>query len=357
MKTKLSFFFFLFILMALLTGYGGCGDNTHSHKTPRCTSTTGTTTGRAKITQISAGAVHTCALTTAGDVKCWGDNSSGQLGNGSSAEPEKYGRDGCSASPLNVVELSGVSAISAGGEHTCALTTAGGVKCWGENHYGQLGNGSREDSTKPVDVVGLSDVSAVSAGSHYTCALTKAGAVKCWGCAYLSKSGYHECSPIPVNVSGLASGVSAVSAGGHHTCALTRAGRVKCWGYNDSGQLGNGSETKSSISALDVTGLSGVSAISVGAWHTCTLTTAVRVKCWGGNFNGQLGNGSVTISATPDDITGVSSVSAVSAGGGHTCVLTKAGRVKCWGYNWYGQLGNGRTTDSSIPVGVIGFGG
>jgi alpha-tubulin suppressor-like RCC1 family protein len=336
----------------------------------------------AGATAIDAGGEHTCSVTSGGGAKCWGTNSSGALGVGTTTGPETCAIIPCSRVPVTVSGLgSGVTAVSAAIYGTCALTTGGGVKCWGENTFGQLGDGQACGTLcpSPVNVTGLSSgVASVAAGDYHSCALTTGGGVKCWGRNASGQLGDGQaCGSFwcanPVNVSGLGSGVAAISAGSQHTCALTTGGAVKCWGDNGHGPLGDGT-TVHRTAPVNVSGLgSGVVAISTGTSNTCAITTGAALKCWGVNITGELGIGttigpetcsSVACATTPVDVPSLGSgVAAVSVGGDHVCAVVSGGG-KCWGSNSYGKLGIGTSMGpetcgispcSTTPLNVSGL--
>ena len=300
--------------------------------------------------RIATGYGHSCAITTGGGLKCWGANGNGALGNGSVTQ---------SAIPVMVSGLnSGVTAVAAGNGHTCALTSAGAVKCWGNNTYGQLGDGTTAMKTIPVDVVGLgSGVKAIAAGLYHSCALTTAGVVKCWGSNGQSQlGGGTSNSSIPVTVSGLGT-VAEIALGGYHSCAVTTSGAAMCWGYNYYGQLGDNT-TVTKATPVQVIGLgSGIKSMAAGVEHTCALNTSGGISCWGANGYGRLGNGTSTASNSPVAVTALASgVVAITAGSYHTCAVSTGGAMTCWGYNLYGQVGDNTTVNKLTPIAVNGLG-
>ena len=315
------------------------------------------TGGVATYQRISAGHQHTCIILSNGAAKCWGYEDSGRLGNSLNTTTNKL-------VPQQVTDLtSGIVSISSGKLntiHTCALTSTGGARCWGGGGSGRLGNGGTTTSTTPVNVSGLTTgVVDVQVGETNSCALTSTGGVACWGWNDSGRNGNGITTSTnqvtAQSVTGLTSGVSRIAVGYRHSCAVMNTGTVKCWGLGTGGRLGNNAAT-TSATPVDVSNLTNVVQVSAGEQHSCALTSSGGVWCWGVNTNGQLGNNSTASSNIPVSVSGLTSgVSAISAGNSHSCALTNSGGVKCWGLNTNGQLGNNSTAQSNIPVDVSGL--
>ena len=303
-------------------------------------------------TAVAAGSNHTCVLTDVGGVRCWGDNYLGQLGDGTRTFRQM---------PVDVIGLNaGVVAISASHNHTCALTAQGTVKCWGYNRHGELGNNTTVNQLAPATVQGLDERAIkIAVGGFHSCALLSDKTVRCWGANWHGQIGDGSTKQriTPVFVKNLENGVRTIVAGKYHTCAIITNWDVKCWGYNRYGQQGNGGTVDNKIPRKAINLGTGVDAIAAGELHTCAVTKNDRTKCWGDNSYGQLGNGIDIFSKIPVRIPVLDDqVANLSLGNFHSCALTKTEGIKCWGDNWAGQLGDGSNDSSHRPVSVLGMG-
>jgi alpha-tubulin suppressor-like RCC1 family protein len=281
-----------------MNDYGQLGDGSTADSTWPA-SVAGITTA----TAVAAGYMHSCALLQNGTVQCWGDNTYGQLGDGTPIAPGTP-RGGPSTAhssvPVTVVGISAAVAVTASdGYHSCAVLQDGTVRCWGDNVSGQLGDGTRTGTSTPVTVSGISTAVTVSSGDFHTCALLLGGAVSCWGLNWTGQlgDGTSNDSDTPVPVSGISTAV-AVSAGVIHTCAVLQDGTARCWGYNSNGQIGNGTLVDAHAPAM-VSGITSATSITAGNNDSCAVLRGGLVRCWGMNSYGELGNGTTADADTP----------------------------------------------------------
>ncbi len=314
-------------------------------------------TGCDRWLQVALGYEHSCALRSDHTLWCWGANGDGQLGQGTTSTQQ-----------LTMVEVTAlgntVAAFTLGEYHTCAVKTDGSAWCWGRNWSGQLGNNTITSSSTPVQVKidadrTLDNVTAVTANEAHSCALTTAGAVYCWGANWQGRLGDGTTTDrrVATQATGMAAGVAKVSAGKGHTCVLKANGQVWCWGRNWSGQVGDGTTTERT-SGVQITWpvqpTPVITDLACGEEFTCVVTADGGAWCFGENGYGQLGDDTITDHGTPAPVTGMESgVSDVEAGAQHTCLIKDDHSLWCWGNNYYGRLGDGTATERHLPVAVL----
>ncbi|WP_437939613.1 RCC1 domain-containing protein [Sorangium sp. So ce341] len=335
---------------------------------------------------LAVGASHGCAVLATGGLKCWGNNSDGQLGLGdAAARGDNAGEMGASL-PLSFG--ANITGITAGGFHTCALeevpsSSLPGLKCWGRDDYGLLGRGDAVDigdhrgemaSLEFIDLGTDRSVKAVSAGWYHVCAVLDNDRVKCWGSSYWGQLGLGDTvdrgngpnemgDDLPEVDLGTGRTAKAIAAGVSHTCAILDNDQVKCWGDNIDGQLGLGdmdprgdgpNEMGDDLPEVDLGTGRTAKAIAVGSRHTCVILDNDRIKCWGSNDFSELGLGDMDRrgdgpSEMGDDLPEVDlgtgrTAKAIAAGARHTCAILDNDKLKCWGFNDDGELGLGDTS-------------
>jgi alpha-tubulin suppressor-like RCC1 family protein len=304
--------------------------------------------------KISSGNSYSCVILDDGSVSCWGTGLEGQLGDGTVNNRSTPAQ----TSSLGVGRTA--VAISAWSSHTCAILDDGSVSCWGGNYYGQLGDGTLNDSLTPTQTsslgVGRTAV-AISVGGYHTCAILDDGSVSCWGRNNHGQLGdgtqNDRLTPTQTSSLGVGRTAVAISAGSYHTCAILDDGSVSCWGNNAEGQLGDGTQndrlTPTQTSSFGV-GRTAV-AISAGTDHTCAMLDNSSVSCWGKNTFGQLGDGTQNDRLTPTQTSslGVGRTAVIiSAGYYHTCAILDNESVSCWGKGDEGQLGDGTSSGNRL---------
>lgn len=282
-----------------------------------------------EFTAMEAGGTSGCGITSDKLIYCWGDDSEGQIGNGS--------KGGGAQPNLATVAQVRFDSITVGGHHACALSTTKQVYCWGDDGAGQLGDDRKVNSTTPIPIASSLAFSSITAGDNHTCGIA-GGQVYCWGDNAQGQLGIGtvgDSSDVPVAVASNASFV-AITAGAKHTCALTTSGTAMCWGSDLAGQAGPGSAGQIAAAPATVGGET-FTRISAGKSHTCALTSTGSAFCWGSDAMGQAGG---TASSSAAAVSGGLTFRSITAGDNHTCGLSSDGETYCWGSNIYGTLGN-----------------
>jgi alpha-tubulin suppressor-like RCC1 family protein len=304
----------------------------------------------APIQKLSMRLNTTCAVTQQGGALCWGYNDYGQVGDGSALT---HGASIHQSGPRPVYGLaSAIADIAAGQHHACALKTDGTVWCWGRNQHGQLADQTTVQRFRPVQSVGITNAAQLASGSNFSCVRTAAGAVWCWGQNTQGQLGNGSTTDQhqPVAVSGLGSGVAHIGLGLNHACAVLGDGAVRCWGLNANGQVGDGSLINRTAPVAVNDGFGVYAKVWGGEVHSCGLTTAGQVKCWGANALGQLGDTSTTQRPSPAGVEGLTEgVTQLAVGYQHACAL-RGSELRCWGSNNHGQLGDNTLTNRLQPV-------
>jgi alpha-tubulin suppressor-like RCC1 family protein len=347
------------VISALVWTLSGCREDTPSPAEPMSPVSTAADAGPLTFRQVSAGGGHSCAVTTGDQAYCWGVGSSGQLGIGWDAGLPVCDGLPCSTRPAAVVGGLRFRTLTTGTSHTCGVTIDDRAFCWGSNSWGQIGDGHGERTLRnlaPTAVVGGLAFRQLAAGHGHTCGRTIANRVYCWGLNIDGQLGDGTTTDrlTPVPVAGNRQ-FSQLTVGLQHTCGITPAGEAFCWGWNHSAQLGDSSTARFRKRPVRVAGGHEFRQIDAGSLHTCAVTPAGRAFCWGSGHSGAIGDGNTLPRYWPRAVRSKLDFDRVTAGDDFTCAEASDNSAWCWGLNEFGQLGGGTAARVSLtPVAVAG---
>jgi alpha-tubulin suppressor-like RCC1 family protein len=325
------------------------------------------------VTQISVGADFACARLNNGQARCWGENEDRQLGTGDQQDggPQIVENRTGTGPLIDVVQL------AAGASHTCALIEGGNVRCWGDNDDGQLGDGTDTDRARPTLVLAvngpgaLSGVTQISAGTNFTCARLDIGELRCWGANGQGQLGRGNFTPRSrptvfknLDNTGPLTGVTQVAAGGGTTCARLTTGQARCAGSGSSGALGQGVFANSTLpvrvrTVVGPGSLTNVLSLGAGRFLNCAVVGGGQARCWGDGDDGGLGEGATGDRNRPVAVRNVADsgpllgVTQIAGGDRFSCARLNTGGVRCFGDDLDGRLGNGAGGSSTTPVVVV----
>ena len=334
-----------------------------------------TTSINGVATQLASDQQGYCSLLLTGGIECWGDNNDGELGNGTSTRLDCYPAS-CTNAPVAVTGITNATSVASSSvfdagwfNSYCAVLSTGGIECWGDNTWGELGDGGGFGSDTPVPVSGITNATSLASDGYGYCAVLTSGGIDCWGFNEQGDLGNGDLSDsnVPVAVSGITNAANLMSDGAGY-CAILTSGGVECWGDNTYGELGNGGSDSSDCSdhplSLDcsdvpvaVSGITNAASLASDGLFSpagyCAVLTSGGVECWGDGGGGELGNGDLSDSNVPVAVTGITDAASLASDQNGYCAVLTSGGIECWGDNTDGQLGDGGV-DSADCSGFIG---
>ena len=314
-------------------------------------------------TQISLGGYHACAIDNLNNLKCWGSNYHGQIGDGTTVDKSTP-----TLISLHAEDAIYVTQIELGGAHSCAIDNLNGLRCWGENFYGQLGDGTYRNKKSATNIISLGDdetsyATHIALGRRHTCAINNFNSLLCWGGNLFGQLGdgtlVDKIVPTTISIDDNETNYATqIALGQFHTCAIDNFNNLKCWGQNFFGQIGDGTNLNMRVMPTTISlgddEATYPTKIALGGDHTCAIDNLNNLKCWGKNWYGEVGDGTNDLKDSPTNILlgddETADATHIALGRFHTCAIKDSNMIFCWGQNKHGEIGDGTDVDKYEPT-------